>query len=478
MANTAAGAEQISVRGHQRLTPSQQHLARRPSVEARLAMGKALRATLPRGLHAEYVRSPGRKDPVATLEAQARTRLPKVVPIRYARMLASPFAFLRGSAAVMAGDLARTRTTGIPVQACGDVHVANFGVFASAERHLVFGINDFDETLPGPWEWDLKRLAASAVVAQRCLGADKILSEEAARAVVRSYRVHMREYAEMGHLDVWYTRIDEGMILDALPRKVRRAARKVIAKARRRTHLQVLDRMTDLVDGRHHIREAPPFVVRETRTVGGQPIKKALELFLQGYVPSLPDDRKPLLARYRILDVARKVVGVGSVGMHCWVIFLQGNDPADPLFLQIKQAQPSVLEPYWGKSAHSNHGQRVVVGQRIIQGAPDILLGWGTYGDVDYYVRQLRDMMGGLRFDPDKTEAEDLVEYCGLCGWALALAHAKSGNSAIIAGYLGKSEATDEAIARFAAAYADQTERDHEALAEAARQGRIRVAHD
>ena len=292
----------------------------RPSVGERMAAGKALRDKVPREKHGEFRLHPKRQDPVSIIEEQAKTRLPFLVPIRHSRMLASPFAFLRGSAAVMAADLAHTPTTGMTVQACGDMHVANFGVFASAERTLVFGINDFDETLPGPWEWDLKRLAASAVVCGRFLGGDRVLCEESARAVVKSYRKRMREYAEMSYLDVWYARIDEHDVLNAQPSPTwRKRAKQTMAKAKKRGHLQVLDKMAELVGNQQRIIEIRPFIVRETHTESGRPIEEALGMFLENYFRSLADDRKVILARYRIVDVARKVVGVGSVGTRCWV---------------------------------------------------------------------------------------------------------------------------------------------------------------
>jgi uncharacterized protein (DUF2252 family) len=451
--------------------------APRPTVVERMATGKALREKVPHALHAEYRPAPQRKDPVAILEEQAKTRLQNLVPIRYARMLASPFAFLRGSAAVMAADLARTPVTGLTVQANGDMHVANFGWFASAERNLVFGINDFDETLPGAWEWDLKRLAASAVVAGRFIGADKVLCEDAARATVRSYRKRMREYAVMGNLEVWYSRIDEAGIMAVLSPAAQVIAGRIMAKARQRGHMQVLEKMSQLVDDQHRIVEDRPLIVRETHTADGQSVGEALARTLDDYVNSLPDDRKPLFARYRVVDVARKVVGVGSVGTRCWVILMTGNGSNDPLFLQYKEAQSSVLAPYAQSSRWKSEGQRVVVGQRLIQGAPDIFLGWGTQsGGSHFYVRQLRDMKGGVEFDPSKGRGKNLPEYCKLCGWALALAHAKSGDPAAIAGYLGKSEGMDEAVAGFAAAYADQTDRDYDALVKAAKAKRIPVA--
>jgi len=363
------------------------------------------------------------------------------------------------------------------VQACGDMHVANFGVFGSAERNLVFGINDFDETLPGPWEWDVKRLATSAVVAARFLGGDKVVCENSARAAVRSYRKRMREYAEMPYLDVWYSRIDERGIMDVLPPEARKGAQKIMDKARARGHLQVLGKMAELVDDSHRIVETAPLIVRETHTAEGRPIAEAVEQAWEQYVASLPEERRHLARRFRIVDVARKVVGVGSVGTRCWILLLAGNGPDDPLFLQYKEAQPSVLSPYVKATrTWESEGQRVVVGQRIIQGAPDIFLGWGKIGSVHFYIRQLRDMKGGVDFIPGTTNVNNMPAYAKLCGWALAMAHAKSGDSAAIGGYLGKTDAFDEAVKSFAIAYADQTERDHAALAKAAKQGRIQVA--
>jgi uncharacterized protein (DUF2252 family) len=449
----------------------------RQSIEERSAAGKTLRNKFPRAMHGEYKPSANRADPVSILEEQAKTRLPELVPIRYARMLTSPFAFLRGGAAIMAADLAASgETTGITVQACGDMHLANFGVFASAERNLVFGINDFDETLPGPWEWDLKRLAASIVAAGRFLGAKKSVCKEGVLAAVKSYREKMYEYSGMGYLDLWYATISEKEILKTLTGSAKQGAVRIMGKARQRTHMQVLSKLTDLVDKNYRLRINTPFIVRETHTKDGMPIEEALGLFLESYFISLADERKILLKNYRIVDVVRKIVGVGSVGTRCWVVFLSGNHSNDPLFLQIKEAQPSVLEPYVSPSIYENQGQRVVIGQRLIQAAPDIFLGWFEFGGGYFYVRQLRDMKGGVEFDPKKVKIENLDQYSSLCGWALALAHAKSGDAAMIAGYAGKSDELDEAMARFAFAYADQTENDYQALAAAAKSGRIKVA--
>ncbi len=452
----------------------QSALAKRPTVQERLAAGKRLRSRVPHAAHAEY-EPPTRRDPIAILEAQGKTRLPDLLPIRHARMLTSPFAFLRGAAAVMIRDIASAPVTGLTVQACGDMHVSNFGAFASAERNLIFAINDFDETLPGSWEWDVKRLVASAVVCGRFLGFDKTDCEAAARRVVRAYRERMREYAKMGFLELWYSEIDERDVLGALSRGARKVAKRLLAKARGRTHMQVFDKMTGRVGGQPRILEDAPLITREKKTQAGLTILEAVDRFLRCYTDSLALDRRELLSRYRLLDVARKVVGVGSVGTRCWIMLLQGATESDPLFLQYKEAQASVLAPYASvKAPYTNEGQRVVAGQRLIQGAPDILLGWGEVSGIQFYVRQMRDMKGGIEFEPGKNP--NFVEYCGLCGWALALAHAKSGDAAMIAGYCGKSEALDEAMAAFGRAYAKQTERDHEAMAAAVKSGRLAAA--
>lgn len=453
------------------------------SVRDRIVAGKALRQTIKRSELGTYQRLDQREDPIAILEAQAKTRVPDLIPIRYARMLTSPFAFLRGSAAVMIQDIASAPTTGIKVQACGDMHLSNFGLFASAERNLVFGINDFDETYPGAWEWDLKRLVASAVVAGRYLGGDRPVCEAAVRAIVESYRQHLWEYADFGYLDLWYTDIEEAEILQKLPNESQKAAMRIAEKARQRNHLQVLEKMTNLLDPEEHIIEAPPLIIRAATMGTEETVLESLEQLMQSYFASLTADRRFLVSRYHILDAARQVVGVGSVGTRCWMVYLQGKDVNDPLFLQVKEAQPSVLAPYAGiLSSHTlpddHQGRRVVIGQRLIQGAPDILLGWGELQGVHYYVRQLRDMKGGVKLEPNKFRVERLPNYGALCGWALALAHAKSGDAAMLAGYVGKKESLDDALVKFAQAYADQTEQDYDLLVSAARQGRIPVAEE
>jgi len=476
---SVAGSSALRRSGSRKTEILERFLLPRASIKERMAAGKELRKRVPRSDHARHLPPRSRPDPVEILIEQARTRIPRLVPLRYARMLASPFAFLRGAAAIMASDLRRTPVTGLKVQACGDMHLVNFGIFASAERNLIFGINDFDETLTGPWEWDVKRLAASVFVCVRSLGGSKALGDDAVRATVASYRTRLREYAELGHIQLWYSRIDERAVLAALASHPQSQARakQYFNQARKHTNLQVLDRLTAIVADRRRIVEDRPLIVRETRTADGLPILEALDLVLRSYVPTLNEDRRRLLSQYQILDVARKVVGVGSVGLACWVAFFRGCRDDDPLFLQVKEAQPSVLASYGGLKAHlENEGRRVVEGQRLIQGAPDIFLGWGQVGRFQLYVRQLRDMKGGIELDPETAHVEMLPDYCALCGWALALAHARSGDAAAIAGYAGTSEALDDALVKFARAYADQTERDFEWLVKAARQRRIPVA--
>lgn len=451
--------------------------ARRVPREERLWNGRQLRKRVPRKAHALYLPTRDRADPVAVVQAQNAQRVQKLVPLRNARMLASPFAFYRGSAAIMAADLAPAPVTGLAVAACGDMHLMNFGLFGSAERSLIFAINDFDEVHPGPWEWDLKRLAASAVLAARHLGGDSEDGERVARAAVAAYRRRMREYAGMGHLEVWYDQIDEHRILERVPATLRDGAARIIAKARRRGHQRTLDKLADRIDGEYRLIEDAPLIVRESALDDGTPIATALDAMLSSYLPSLTDERRHLLSRYRIVDVARKVVGVGSVGTGCWVVMLEGAGADDPLFLQVKQATASVLAQHVPTPVDvANQGQRVVIGQRMIQGSPDIFLGWGSNPRGDFYVRQLADMKGGVEFvEGDRDGLRGLDAYAGLCGWALALAHAKSGDAAMIAGYCGTSEALDDALGRFGLAYAEQVERDFERLRRAQRARRIKV---
>ena len=457
----------VAARGEGVLVES--FMIKRPSVAQRMAAGKALRKHVPRAAQSVYEKRKDRPDPVEILERQNATRVRKLVPVRYGRMLANPFAFLRGAAAIMASDLSKLPVSGTRVAACGDAHVKNFGVYASAEGNLVFSINDFDEVYVGAWEWDLKRLAASAVVATQFMGGTKAQSEQAARECVRAYRKRIYRYAETGYLDVWHDRIDEHAVLQTLGPRERRTAYEIIDKVR---HIRPLEKLTERVNGTHRFIEDVPLIVRETRSESGAPIKLMLDRFLRAYIDSLAYDRRVLLSRYQIVDFARKVVGVGSVGTRCWVLLLQGIDDEDPLFLQVKEAQASVLEPYSDLKLPFDHeGRRVVFGQRLTQASPDIFLGWGRVDGHEFYIRQLAELKGDTEFE----SVETFRDYCGLCGWALALAHAKSGDPAVIAGYCGKSDALDEAIRKFAMSYAKQNEQDYEALVKARRIGRVKA---
>jgi uncharacterized protein (DUF2252 family) len=451
--------------------------------EERYEAGRSIRKRVPRVSHGEWAPAVDRPDPISLLERQNTQRLPELVPIRMGRMVATPFAFLRGSATVMAHDLASTPVTGIPVQASGDCHVMNFGLFGTQERNLVFGMNDFDETHPGPWEWDVKRMAASAVVAARHLGGGDALGVDAVSSALRMYRMKMAEFAALGNLQLWYTYLGVDEVLAALTPDVAKRARALVASARSRTNLQVFAKMTELVDGDFRIIAAPPLVTRVQPEVGGRSIESVLQEWLNGYRSTLASDRRNLLDKYRLVDAVRKVVGVGSVGTRCFVILMRGEDENDPLFLQVKEAPPSVLEPFAGRGDHANNGKRVVEGQRLLQPAPDIFLGWGSLTDargrnIDYYVRQLRDMKGGVTIEPGTMRPTGLIQYSGLCGWALALAHARSGDASMISGYLGKGDTFDQAIARFAVTYANQTEADHAALLAAIKSGRVHAESD
>jgi uncharacterized protein (DUF2252 family) len=442
--------------------------------QQRRELGRAARQAVPRGAHAGWTPAQDRPDPVTLLEMQATGRLEELMPIRYGRMMASPFAFLRGSAIIMANDLAGTPKSGIQAQLCGDAHLLNFGAYASPERALLFDLNDFDETLPGPWEWDVKRLAVSFVVAGRDNGFDAADCREAAQASVASYRQRMAEFSEMGELEVWYSRVGEEEVKGLLSaaRVTKRTTKKLsknVRKARGRDSLQALSKLTTVVDERRRIIDDPPLLVRIPEE---DEIRSEIYSILESYKRTLQEDRRHLLERYRFVDAARKVVGVGSVGTRAYVVLLEGHDRDDPLFLQVKEAGSSVLEGHVPSGAYEHHGHRVVAGQRLMQAASDIFLGWfrGTEGR-DFYWRQLKDMKGSAKVET--MSSDELVLYAGLCGWALARAHARSGDRVQIAAYLGKSERFDRAVADFAAAYADQNERDHAALCAAVESGRL-----
>jgi uncharacterized protein (DUF2252 family) len=441
----------------------------------RFEMGRAMRNDAPRQDHAEYTLSPHGRDPVAILEQSSQGRVPGLLPIRYGRMLRDPFAFLRGSAAVMAHDLASTPVSGIRVQACGDCHLANFGLFATPERNLVFDLNDFDETLPAAWEWDIKRLAASFVVCGRSRGITERANQTVVETLARSYRTHLREYAKMHVLDVWYSRLDDQTLIASAPSvKAREYRKRISAKARASVTEYLFPKITGLKeDGRRLIADQPPLVFHLAENDNAQALVTKL---LGAYKDTLPDHLHRLLDHYRYEDVAFKVVGVGSVGTRCYIILLMA-DSDDPLLLQAKEARASVLEPYAGQSEFAHHGQRVVVGQRLMQSASDMFLGWMTADSgVHYYIRQLRDMKFSVPLDA--IDAPGLERYADLCGWVLARAHAKGGDAALISGYLGKSDAFDLALVRFAQRYADQTAQDYECLAEAVKSGRLHAVTD
>jgi uncharacterized protein (DUF2252 family) len=434
----------------------------------RLAEGKDLRAVVPRERHAEWSPSPARRDPIDILQESNTGRVPHLVPIRYGRMLRSPFTFLRGSAGLMASDLATLPSTGLRVQACGDCHLMNFGMFATPERNLVFDMNDFDETLPAPWEWDVKRLAVSFAVAARDNGRPDDAARSAAVACVRAYREHLRDCSKRSPLDVWYEKLDMQTLIEQAPdARAKKIREEMAAKARKRIGEYLFPKIAAEVGGTYRLVEQPPILVH----IDEPGIR---ERFLEGfadYRQSLPDDRRVLLDRYRLEDFALKVVGIGSVGTACMVALLSSPD-GHPLLLQFKEARESVLAPYAGPSVYENQGQRIVVGQRLMQASSDIFLGW-AHGRLGrhFFGRQLRDMK--MSFPVAGLSSEQLERYASACGLTLARAHAKSGDAATISGYLGKSDKFDEAMGEFALTYADQTVRDHAALVAAVREGRV-----
>ncbi|MFJ5924593.1 DUF2252 domain-containing protein [Kitasatospora sp. NPDC092948] len=451
--------------------------------EERAALGREARRRAPRSSHAEFRAAENRPDPLAILEAQSADRVPELVPIRYGRMTESPFRFYRGAAAIMASDLAGSPDSGIRAQLCGDAHMLNFRLLASPERNLLFDINDFDETLPGPWEWDVKRLAASLVIAGRANDFDDRVRARIVRATVRSYRESMTRFAGLHNLDVWYTKVDADRLRGLATGRLHKHGRKVLERelttARTRDNLQVFGKLTRVVDGVARIAPDPPLLVpigELLPDVQRTALEREFTGLVERYGRTLPSDRRTLLADYRLVDVARKVVGVGSVGTRCWIFLLLGRDGRDPLFLQAKEAGPSVLAAHLGAGEYRNQGERVVSGQRLMQAAGDIFLGWeralGLDGEHrDFYVRQLRDWKGIV-------VAEDLLPsgmeaFGEVCGFTLARAHARSGDRIAIAAYLGKGDVFDRALVSFAEAYADRNERDHRALVDAVRAGRL-----
>ena len=450
------------------------------NAEQPAAEGKAARRRVPRSSHGEW--EPRERDPLAILAAQDESRVPELVPLRYGRMLASPFAFFRGAAAVMADDLSATPDAGLRAQLCGDAHLSNFGIFAAPDRRLVFDCNDFDETLPGPFEWDLKRLAASIVVAGRERELSKRQRRKAVLATVAGYREAMRRFASLGDLDVWYARVDVEPALAAVRSRVAKGRfqqiERNLEKARSKDSRRALRKLTEERDGEVRIVSDPPLLTPVEELTDRDDIQVQLEAILADYGESLAADRRHLLASYRYAHAARKVVGVGSVGTRAWILLLLSRSGGDPLFLQAKEAGRSVLEPYLGAGTYRHHGRRVVEGQRLMQAASDIFLGWVTVEGIDgeqrsFYVRQLWDGKGSA--DLTLMSAGDLGIYGRLCGEALARAHARSGDRIAIASYLGKGDAFDQALVGFAEAYADQNERDFERVESAAASGEIQV---
>jgi uncharacterized protein (DUF2252 family) len=465
-----------------------------PSVEERRAQGKEARDQTPPSSHAGWAPATDRPDPVGLLEEQNLTREPDLVPVRHGRMLVSPFTFYRGAAKIMAADLADTPTAGLKVQLCGDAHLSNFGVFASPERRLLFDLNDFDETLPGPFEYDVKRLAASFTIAARNNGFTKADTKAVTQGSVAAYREAMAGFAAMGTMEVWYAHLDEEELMQGVrsaaaessrTKKERKAAKraektaeKAAAKARTRDSLQALSKLGEVVDGRYRIVSQPPIVVpmRElaaTYGLSAEEVERGLHEQFRAYRATLQDDRRRLLERFELVDVARKVVGVGSVGTRAFIGLLQGRDQQDPLFLQVKEATASVLEGPLPKSRYKQHGQRVVDGQRMMQAASDIYLGWTRGVDVNrhFYWRQLRDMKGSA--EVEAMAPLGLRFYAGICGWTLARAHARSGDPVAIAAYLGEGDQFDRSISDFAKRYAEQNELDYQAFAKAIRSGRL-----
>jgi uncharacterized protein (DUF2252 family) len=449
------------------------------AIEERLAEGRAERESVPLEAHDEWAPPADRPDPVGVLEAQDAMRVPDLVPIRHGRMIVSPFTFYRGSAAIMAWDLSCTPTTGLRVQCCGDAHLSNFGVFAAPDRRLVFDLNDFDETLPAPFEWDVKRLVASFVVAARGNGHRRKEQRAAARAAAAAYRKTMAKAVAMRFLDVWYTRFDADKVIAELTATAGKAsvkaAKKTVAKAQTRTSLGSLEKFAERVDSGYRIKQQPPVIVRPPETISDD-FEQVIHQGLDNYARSLSPDRRVVLDHYHYADFARKVVGVGSVGTEAMMVLLMGDREDDPLFLQVKEASTSVLAPYAGDSEYKHQGERVVHGQRLIQAASDAFLGWftgATASHREFYVRQLRDQKGAA--EVELMTPAGLATYGELCGATLARAHARTGDAANITGYLGDDDTFDRALERFAVAYADQDDADYAAFTEAANEHRIEV---
>ncbi len=462
------------------------HAAPHLSVEERIARGKAARAEVPRSSHAVFEASPERVDPVKLLEDQSKTRVPELVPIRYGRMLVSPFTFYRGAAMIMAQDLAPTPRSGLMVQCCGDAHLSNFGVFASPERRLVFDINDFDETLPGPWEWDVKRLAVSMLIAARYNGFRAKDQDRIVLDTVGQYRTTMLNFASMKNLDAWYSHMEIESVIQEFgsqfkAKQVQRTE-KTLAKARTKDSMSAFSKLTESVNGQVRIVDESPLIVPIERLAEGYARDEMFEWLREGvrqYRETLEFDRRVLVDELELVDFARKVVGVGSVGTRAWIALFLGRDSQDPLFLQMKEAEASVLEDFLPGSQFKNHGERVVTGQRLMQAASDIFLGWLHVGSGldersrDFYVRQLKDWKGSAEIE--QMVPRGMAAYGRLCGWTLARGHARSGDRIAIAAYLGNGNSFDRAIVEFSKAYAEQNDRDYQELVAAVKSGKIKA---
>ena len=455
-------------------------LKKNPSPQERFNLGKSIRKEVDRSSIGQFTLEKKRQGPIDILLSQAKTRIPQYIPIRHARMATDPFAFFRGGAASMAYDLARIPSPSIQVQLCGDMHVSNFGFFSTTEHQLVFGINDFDETLPGNFDWDLKRLTASAMIAAQLLGQDQTYGEDIVRNICTAYRNNLRQYASMPYIDLKRTYIDEKSLTRIAAKKANAISQKylkdLLDKARNNSGHGMLGKLTEFTADGIRLINKPPLIEHPQFSPHGRRITDLHDEGLNSYIQSLIPERRYLLARYKWIDWARKLVGVGSVGTECWVMYFEGLDENDPLFLQTKQAQKSILAEYFPDTQFQSEGERVVYGQSLIQGAPDLFLGYGKTEETDFYVRQLRDMKGGISVGGDGINTKVFPDFAKLFGWALANAHARSGDPAVLAGYCGKSEALDDALVKFSIAYSKQNEADYDVFLKAIKSGKVSCA--
>ena len=455
-------------------------LNKNPSHQERLALGTSIREQTSHSSLAEFTVKNNRQTPIDILLTQAKTRLPPYIPIRHARMAVNPFAFFRGGAAIMAKDLAGVPSPAITVQLCGDMHVSNFGFFSTTEHQLVFGINDFDETLPGHFDWDLKRLTASAMIVGQLLGQDQVYGEAIVRNICTAYRKSLHRYATIPYVDLKRSYIDEKVLLSSTAKHGKTVSQKYIKnlfeKARKNTNHGVLGKLIEKTPNGPRFIESPPLIEHADVSIRkGTKISAILDDVLQTYTKSLASDRQYLLMRYKLIDWVRKVVGVGSVGTACWAMYFEGQDVDDPLFLQLKEAQKSVLAPYFPSNKFHNEGKRVIDGQALIQGAPDLFLGFGK-AEAHFYIRQLRDMKGGIPIGKGGITAKEFPDFAKLFGWALANAHARSGDPAVLTGYCGKSEALDDALVKFSISYSKQNDADYDTFLRAIKSGKISAA--